>query len=175
MVWKDFIGNQRILLDALAILCHGQPVSSRWPSSAEFFTDILGLIHHPWLNPDQGLKGNLHDKRMLTEMIGWMYPLTGELARNSFGSKVEAASCYCLLRISPTMLSMKSFLVCLMVLALVSTTCRGDSFSMACATGPDGKMKCTQDSNPNGQSSSSFASSNGQAMSGPWRGLPYGR
>ncbi|GBL70958.1 hypothetical protein AVEN_5706-1 [Araneus ventricosus] len=26
---------------------------------------------------------------MLTEMIGWLYPLTGELARNSFGSKTE--------------------------------------------------------------------------------------
>ncbi|GBN10828.1 hypothetical protein AVEN_132547-1 [Araneus ventricosus] len=29
---------------------------------------------------------------MLTEMIGWMYPLTGELARNSFGSQAEVGN-----------------------------------------------------------------------------------
>ncbi|CAL1295579.1 unnamed protein product [Larinioides sclopetarius] len=70
------------------------------------------------------------------------------------------------------MLSMKSFLVCVMVVALVATTCHGYAFSMACKSGPDGKMLCTQNSDP--QSSSSVASSNGQLMSGTWRGYPYG-
>ncbi|GBN16140.1 hypothetical protein AVEN_22440-1, partial [Araneus ventricosus] len=37
-----------------------------------------GLIHHPWSNYDQWLKGNFI-KRMLTEMINRMYTLTGEL------------------------------------------------------------------------------------------------
>ncbi|CAL1288633.1 unnamed protein product [Larinioides sclopetarius] len=70
------------------------------------------------------------------------------------------------------MLSSKSILVWVLVVVLVATTCHGYAFSMACKSGPDGKMLCTQNNDPS--SSSSVASSNGQLMSGTWRGYPYG-
>ncbi|GFS68091.1 uncharacterized protein NPIL_50401 [Nephila pilipes] len=55
--------------------------------------------------------------------------------------------------------AMKFIGVCLIVL-VVTTTCHASSFSMSCSTGPDGRMKCVQQSDPNGNYAGAFANTN---------------
>ncbi|CAL1273402.1 unnamed protein product [Larinioides sclopetarius] len=60
---------------------------------------------------------------------------------------------------------MKSFFVCMLVLALVAT-CFAESYSMACSTGPDGKMRCIQKQSPDGNSAGASSFSNGRGGGG---------
>ncbi|GFS38053.1 uncharacterized protein TNIN_380541 [Trichonephila inaurata madagascariensis] len=55
--------------------------------------------------------------------------------------------------------AMKFLVVCLIVLVTI-TTCHASSFSMSCSTGPDGRMKCVQQSDPNGNYAGAFANTN---------------
>ncbi|GFT68633.1 hypothetical protein NPIL_38661 [Nephila pilipes] len=46
--------------------------------------------------------------------------------------------------------AMRSIFVSILILAVMSGVCRTESYSMACAMGPDGKMNCVRNSDPNG-------------------------
>ncbi|GFT70797.1 hypothetical protein NPIL_142151, partial [Nephila pilipes] len=46
--------------------------------------------------------------------------------------------------------AMRSIFVSILILAVMSGVCRSESYSMACAMGPDGKMNCVRNSDPNG-------------------------
>ncbi|GBM63145.1 hypothetical protein AVEN_150271-1 [Araneus ventricosus] len=57
--------------------------------------------------------------------------------------------------------AMKSVFVCMLALALMAA-CHAESYSMACSTGPDGKMRCIQKQSPDGSFAGSSSFSNGQ-------------
>ncbi|GFR28275.1 uncharacterized protein TNCT_504441 [Trichonephila clavata] len=52
------------------------------------------------------------------------------------------------------------FLVVFLIVLVTITTCHASSFSMSCSTGPDGRMKCVQQSDPNGNYAGAFANTN---------------
>ncbi|PRD26871.1 UNVERIFIED_CONTAM: hypothetical protein NCL1_36920 [Trichonephila clavipes] len=55
--------------------------------------------------------------------------------------------------------AMKFLVVCLIVLVTI-TACHASSYSMSCSTGPDGRMKCVQQSDLNGNYAGAFSNTN---------------